>query len=361
MQPKVVIQMLSYKHPGSKRDIEEFFESVRNLDYPRERLYLVVVDNPSIHGSAYETIKKKWQNADGMPGMTIVKNVGNNGFAGGHVQALSYGLWYEPEFVYLINQDATLHRDVLKEAVEYAQNKPSAAIVQSRIMLKNRAAFLNSQGNCLHFLGFGYANGNGKTVKEGFKSDKPMFYASGAGVLVRTSALESIGGLFDPSYFMYHEDVDLSWRARLAGLEVGYAHESVVFHRYEFSRSISKFEAMERNRWTTHLSNLKWGTLLLIVPALLVMEVGSLLFALKGGWFKQKIRAIAHFIKPETWREVKAKRIAIRGIRKVKDRDILRYMVGKIDAQEVQSPLWRYIVNPVFGVYFRVLKGVVRW
>ncbi len=54
-------------------------------------------------------------------------------------------------------------------------------------------------------------------------------WVSGACFLARTEALESVGG-FDESYFMYMEDVDLCWRLRRSGWEIGYEPSAVVVH-----------------------------------------------------------------------------------------------------------------------------------
>lgn len=188
-----------------------------------------------------------------------------------------------------------------------------------------------------------------------------MFYASGAGVLIRAKVLEEIGGLFDPSYFMYHEDVDLAWRARLTGYNVMLAPDSVIFHRYEFSKSIKKFYWMERNRHLTNLVCYRWRTLLLLMPVYLVMELGTLVFALKSGWGKEKMHSWAHFLKPSTWRWIGARRRLIQRSRKKSDHEMLGFMTGMIVNQEVEQPILTHVVNPVCRIYLFLLRTLVRW
>lgn len=187
-----------------------------------------------------------------------------------------------------------------------------------------------------------------------------MFYASGAGVLIRSSVLDHIGGMFEPMYFMYHEDVDISWRARLAGFDIGYADDSVVYHRYEFSRSMKKFYWMERNRHLTNLCNYKIGTLALIAPPMIVMELGTLFFAFKSGWWKEKLRAWAFFLKRSTWKYIQERRRFVQSIRVKSDREMLTRMVGVITAQETENVIMNQLVNPVLAAYLQLLKKIVR-
>jgi GT2 family glycosyltransferase len=79
-------------------------------------------------------------------------------------------------------------------------------------------------------------DGNGRdrdwlTPIEGSRETTALFGFSGGAAFIRRSALDAVGG-FDESLFMYYEDVDLSWRFRLAGFEVGHAPHAVVVHRH---------------------------------------------------------------------------------------------------------------------------------
>lgn len=188
-----------------------------------------------------------------------------------------------------------------------------------------------------------------------------MFYTSGAGLLVRTSVLKEIGGLFEALYGSYHEDLDLSWRARLAGYDILLAPDSKIFHHYEFSKSISKFYFMERNRHLTNLVNYKWLTLFLMLPAFLVMEAGTLFFSFKSGWWPEKLKSYAYFFRPATWQWLIRRHAMVNKFRTKTDREMLSYMTGKIVNQEVDNPIMNFLVNPIMSFYFRVLKFVVRW
>ncbi len=362
MMPKVALIYLTYHIPASDEDISKCLQSLEKIDYPQEDWQIIFVENPSPHGQSFPMIERDWGDKFGktLPKMQLIKNQGDMGYAGAENIGFAAAVQQGVDYVYLLNQDASVDPSFLRKIVAYAEAHPQAAVLQSRIMLQQTPVLLNTQGNALHFLGFGFCDGYRKTPEVAAKSALKMFYASGAGVLIRVAAAKHIG-LFVSEYYMYHEDVDLSWRARLAGYGVAYVPDSVIYHRYEFSRSIKKFYWMERNRLFTHFVNLRIPTILLTLPALLVMEVGTLVFATRSGWGKEKLRAWWFFFKPSTWQWVLERRAAIRRIRVVTDKEILSHMSGSITNQEVENPILTKLVNPFLQLYFNVLRVVIWW
>lgn len=76
-------------------------------------------------------------------------------------------------------------------------------------------------------------------------------WISGACLLVRKEAWDGVGG-FDPSYFMYMEDVDLCWRLRRAGWEIGYEPGAEVLHTQGVSADLHPYRmllAHHRSMW----------------------------------------------------------------------------------------------------------------
>ncbi len=351
MNPLVVVQILLYNEPFD--GIDRLLASLEAVDYPLGRWKVVIVNNQCAGFDIAGHFEKKWRAKVGVSlPETVFQVQKNNGFAGGHNSAHAISKTFHPEYIYLLNGDAHVDHQFLWRVVQAAEAHPNAALVQSRILLDQDREKINSIGNALHFLGFGFS----KTTDE---SSLPTFYASGAGVLIRTAMLH--GRMFDDGYFMYHDDVDLGWRARLAGHDIVIANDSVIYHHYEFSRSIKKFYWMERNRHLTNLANYKLGTLILIAPAAIIMEFGTLIFAIKGGWAKEKVRSWLHFFKPSTWRWIFRTRYEVAGLRNVTDRVILSKMVGVIENQETNNPFVLYLVNPLMSLYLVILRTLVRW
>jgi N-acetylglucosaminyl-diphospho-decaprenol L-rhamnosyltransferase len=108
--------------------------------------------------------------------------------------------------------------------------------------------------------------------------------------VVRRGAWDAAGG-FDPQYFMYGEDLDLSLRLRLAGWDIGLARDAEVEHDYDFDKGPHKWFLLERNRWLTVLGAYPRPLLAALLPALLVAELVFVAVAARGGWLGAKLRA----------------------------------------------------------------------
>lgn len=361
--PKVAVQYLTAWRSDTRDDIDKCLSSLEKVNYPKDNWCIVITDNETSLGSFYKHLVEKWlpKSEKTLPKIFLHRSRVNLGFAGGHEQNLKSSKEWGADYIYLLNEDAYCDPEFLSKAVLFLEEHVEYASAQSRVMLAQDESRLDSCGNCLHFLGFGFTDGHGMTLEEANKITRPHFYRSGAGLIIRMSVFKDIKYLFEPKYFLYHEDVDFAWRSLLAGYDNGYAKDSVIFHRYEFSRSIQKFYWMERNRILTHLTHFKIPTLLFILPAFIIMEVGTLFFAIRSGWFTKKISAWFFFLRPSTWLWIKEQKKNVRDIRKVKDKEILKKMVGVIDRQEVNNFLLNYIVNPILSVYFFILKKIVWW
>jgi GT2 family glycosyltransferase len=187
-----------------------------------------------------------------------------------------------------------------------------------------------------------------------------MSVASGAAVLYKCAALRLVG-LFDDAIFAYHEDVDQSWRMRLNGFRVVLAPKSIIKHRYEFSRSIKKFYFMERNRYWVHIKNLKLPTLLLLLPAFLLMEIGLWFYSFVGGWWREKLRAYTYLFSPKQLIQLWHERCRVQKQRTVPDRTIVRQFSSRILYQEIAHPLWEHVGNHFFAAYWFVVKRLIWW
>jgi GT2 family glycosyltransferase len=397
MDKSVAIILVNYLD-YAERFLDDCLAGLRAQDYQGE-MKIFIVDNATTAAS-FTYLSKK------VPEAELVLNKSNDGFAKGNNDGIKLALAQNFDYVFLLNEDTVIEQNCISELVKVFENenwipdqvrddKREVGAVQARMVLFSDKSKINSLGNTTHFLGFGYCDGYNQSItnyelqitkKESCHSgakrseaiesqddhtndemlslrssmtDKDICYPSGAAVMFRSSVLKEIG-LFDEEMWMYNEDQDLGWRVWLAGYKCVLAWDAVVYHKYEFSRSITKYYWMDRNRIVVMLKNYRLGTLLLIFPAFLVMELGLILFATKGGWLKEKLKVWQYFLHWRTWQCIIKSRRTTQVLRKVKDRDIIAMFSGKIWYQEIDDVKLR-LVNPIFNFYWKIVRTIIFW
>ena len=125
----------------------------------------------------------------------------------------------------------------------------------------------------------------------------------GAAAIYRREMLEDIawrGQYFDESYFMWYEDIDLDWRARLLGWDCLYLPQAVAYHvgdPHGHGRSRFFVETSIRNRWLMIFANESLPWALLHAPWLFVEEVSLLLYVFRAGLVGPYLRAVGGFLR----------------------------------------------------------------
>ncbi|HTK04124.1 MAG TPA: glycosyltransferase family 2 protein [Candidatus Eisenbacteria bacterium] len=345
---RVAVVIVTY---NSARFIPDCLGSLSRIEKGGLETDVIVIDNGSTDASV-EMLKA-------YPFAEVVPTGKNLGFAGGNNLGIRMALDRGCEYVYLLNHDTEATPRFLVEAVAMAETDPKIGAAQSLLLLSPDKELVNSTGNAIHFLGFGYCMDYRRRADSlKFEGRKEIAYASGAGVLLRASALKKVG-LFDEELFLYHEDLDLGWRLRLAGYVNVLAPKSVVHHKYEFSRSISKYYYMERNRYVVHVKNLRWWTLLVLAPWLALSELGLLAVSFRSGWWKEKRKVYGYFLKPAAWRHMMAGRKETAKLRTVGDREIVRLFTPTISFQDVTGPFTKYVANPIMTAVWAVARILI--
>lgn len=325
--------------------LEDCLGALRRMDHGDLDVEVMVVENASTDDTR-RIIESTY------PWVTLFAQRKNLGFAGGNDVAMAHAIAAGFDYIYLLNQDTLPTPGFLDAAVAAAESDATIGAVQSLILLHPETSRINSTGNAIHFLGFGYCEDYRKPVekwraqRKGGEPFPEIAYASGAGVLYRCSVLGKIG-LFNEEFFMYHEDLDLGWRMRIAGFRSVLAPDSVIHHKYEFSRSVSKWYYMERNRYLVLLANLRTWTFIVLLPWIIAMEVMLTLTAVKGGWYDKKLKAMLYFLHPRSWVRVMMAHDRVAGIRTRGDREVMRVFVAEIDHQETTSLFVSFVANPL--------------
>jgi GT2 family glycosyltransferase len=357
MASTVGIILINYKD-YARRFLIDCRDSLRAQKYPDFQVYLV--DNETSEES-FSFLQSSF------PEAKILRNAKNDGFAKGNNDGIKAALASGCEYVFLLNMDTVIEPNALREMVKAAEADEKIGAVQARLMLASQGHSceggnpvlsnkINSLGNATHFLGFGYSVGYGEEWKE-INTKYEIMYPSGAAVLFKKAALAEVG-LLDEEYWMYNEDQELGWRLWLAGWKCVLAPDAVVYHKYEFSRSISKYYWMDRNRILAILECYHLSTLILILPAFIVMELGLILFSLQNGSFKEKVKVWQYFLSLKNWQYIAGARLRNQNLRKVRDSEIAKLITGKIWYQEIGD--WKLrLINPVFSVYWFLTRVIL--
>ena len=159
----------------------------------------------------------------------------NEGYAGGAnrvVRTVSGDGGDTPEFVLLLNPDVALDADFAASLIAEVAPEPRIALATGKLLRPGRR-ILDSAGIVFPRHRRPRDRGSEQADEGQFDAAEDVDGASGAALLLRTGALDRLrieGELFDESFFAYHEDTDLSWRARRLGYRVRYVPAAVAVH-----------------------------------------------------------------------------------------------------------------------------------
>jgi len=344
--PNVAVLILGFNH---RKHLSSVINSVREQTY--ENYKLIYIDNASSDGSA-DFVAEKY------PDLEIIRNEKNIGYAGAYHEALLQVFTKGFDTAILLNPDTIVDKMWLTELIHSSYADNAIALAQSKVLLFDTTPTesINSFGNTLHFLGFGYC-GHYKE-KDIFSEDTDIAYASGASLLVKKEYYPSKIS-FDTDFFAYLEDQDLGWQARMQGLRVIASSRSKVWHKYDFQKkqlNTLKFYLLERNRFLFFLKNLEWKTLILILPAFCIMEIGIIGDSLARGYFREKIRSYKDVCL--TLRKTLTKRTILQQRRKTSDKELFHFLSPIITFEEVHSPLLS-VANFFLKGYYTIIKYLI--
>jgi GT2 family glycosyltransferase len=250
-----------------------------------------------------------------------------------------------------LNPDTVVAAGALRRLAKVVGD-PEVGIAMARLRLLERPDELNSSGTVVHVTGTGWAGGFGEPV-DSLTEPREVAAPSGAAMAIRAETFRKLGG-FAEELFMYLEDLELGWRVRLAGLSVVVDPGADVYHEYEYGRNPRKSYLLERNRLVFVLSAYSARLLVLLAPLLAVTELGMLALALKEGWFRDKLRGWGWLIRHGG--TVRRRRRSTQELRRVRDRDLARYLTATFSPGMVPVPGLLRAANPVVRGYWRLVR-----
>lgn len=258
----------------------------------------------------------------------------------------------DAEVLVFLNPD-TIARPGAVAALAHRLEDGSIAIVQPRLRLLAEPELLNSSGNVLHLSGLAWPGGYGGPADE-VDEVRDVPYASGAAFAIRAELFRELGG-FTEELFLYQEDLELCWRARLRGLRIVVDPAADVLHDYVLERGDRRKEYyLERNRLIFVATAFSARLLLLLAPVLLAVELGVALLALRQGWLGEKVRGWAWLARHRAW--LGRRRRAVQGSRRVPDRELARFLTPVLDPRMVQLPPGVAVVNGAVSAWWRGVR-----
>ncbi|HEX2913901.1 MAG TPA: glycosyltransferase family 2 protein [Chloroflexia bacterium] len=245
---------------------------------------IIVVDNGSTDGSV-EYIKTAF------PEVKLVELGENRGFTGGINAGIAAG---SAPFVCWFNNDAEATPAFLEELVTALEKKndPSFGMASPLVLLHKEPTRINSAGMFVGPDGIGRERAFGQKAGEPFNLPTEVFAPTGTAGLYRREIFEKVGCL-DQDFFLYAEDLDLNYRAHLAGYRCLYVPSAIAYHRVSAAASrISALAARLASRNAILAIAKNWPGLLLLkyLPWLVIGQFYQLLVFARRGQFWPALR-----------------------------------------------------------------------
>jgi len=281
-------------------------------------------------------------------GVRLVEPDRNLGFAGGCNRGAAEAM---NEVLVFLNPDTVAGQGALRSLARTLEDR-SIGVAMARLRLLDRPELLNSGGTVLHISGLSWAGRYGEGA-ETLEELEDVAGPSGAAMAIRRELFEELGGFTD-ELFMYFEDTELGWRARLRGLRVVVDPGADVYHDYEFGRHGAKHALLERNRLVFVGSAYSFRLLLLLAPVLLGVELGMLVVASRQRWLRGKLGGWWWCARHGGW--LLRHRRETQRLRRVGDGELARFFTPVLDPSMVDLPRGVAAVNRVLGPYWGLAK-----
>jgi len=254
-------------------------ESIKKSAY--KNLEIIVVDNISTDKSQ-KICKEKY------PNIKLIQNDENFGYCEGNNIGIREA---KGDYIIILNPDTIVESNCIEELIS-AYNKFGEGLYQPKILSLNEKQVLQSTGNMIHVFGFGFAKDKGRKDVEVGEEIKKIGYASGTCLFTSKSVLDKVG-LLDSFLFLYHDDLDLGWRASQIGINSYYVPKSKIYHveSYSLKWSAKKFYWLERNRKYCLLTHYSKNTYAKMYSSLCLVDLFVWFFYISKGFLGAKIKA----------------------------------------------------------------------
>lgn len=285
---------------------------------------IIIFDNASTDNSL--------SSIESFPNLTIIRSRKNVGFAKANNLASQKATG---RYLFFLNNDTKIQPNTLANIVHNIQQDNQPTVYGCKIYDYHNKIHFHS-GISLDPFGFPINNKNYN-----------IFYAEGSALIIKKSLFNKIGQ-FDPLYFMFHEDIDLCWRARLFAANIKIIDNAIINHyaggsaggklsaKNKYTSTVFRRYYSERNNIITLIKNYSLPTLILILPLYLLINLFEFIFLIIT--FQPKI--IFYYLKAylfiiTNFKYILNSRRFVQKNRKVNDLEIMKYMhlgINKLNA-----------------------------
>jgi GT2 family glycosyltransferase len=193
-------------------------DALRAQTYPH--VEVVLVDNGSTDGSQ-ALVRAEY------PDVRLLEMGQNFGLTGGNNAGFRAA---QGSILVSLNNDTEADPHFVKALVDALLTHPQAGMAAAKMLLFDRRDVIHSAGDGYGVDGIPFNRGVWQRDEGQFDDPGWIFGGCGGAVAYRRAMLDEVGD-FDEAFFMYCEDVDLNWRAQLAGWRCWYTPDAVVYHK----------------------------------------------------------------------------------------------------------------------------------
>lgn len=177
---------------------------------------LLVVDNGSSDGSV------EWLKEHEIPSVFLPENTGFSGAVNVGIRAS------KTPYVILLNNDTEVAPGYVEQLVKAIETSPRIFSVSPKMIQLYHQDLMDDAGDMYSIMGWAYQRGVGQEVE---RYDRPChIFSSCAGAAIYRREIFDEIGYFDEMHFAYLEDIDIGYRAKIAGYYNRYCPQAVVYH-----------------------------------------------------------------------------------------------------------------------------------
>ena len=209
-------------HWNGRRHLHDCLTSLRRQTFADHEV--ILVDNGSTDGSQ-KYVREEF------PEVILIELGENRGFTGACNAGYAAG---RGEFVCLLNNDTETDPRWIEVLVDTFERHPQVGIVAGKMLLFDQRDHFHTAGDYYRVNGLPGNRGVWQADRGQYDREEPVFSACGGAAAYRRIMVEQIGFL-DDAFFFSCEDIDLAWRAHLAGWKVLYVPGAIVYHKLKAS------------------------------------------------------------------------------------------------------------------------------